>query len=217
MSRCTLDLVKAALDLPEFDGYAAQQFMMPYARQRFRQPDREGDPRQGAVLLLLYCHEDELHLVLTRRPDEMKAHPGQVSLPGGKQEPGETLQQTALRETLEEIAVPPDQVRLLGELTPIYISPSDFEVQPYVGVFTGEGRPTFVPDPREVAAVIETPLDHLLDHNMRTEELWQLRGMDVTVPFFQIDGHKVWGATAMMLSEFAERLREAAASQPNAL
>ncbi len=80
---------------------------------------------------------------------------------------------------------------------------------------TGDGRPAFVPDPREVAAVIEAPLDHLLDHNMRTEEQWQLRGMDVTVPFFQLDGHKVWGATAMMLSEFAERLREAAASEPD--
>lgn len=204
---CTLELVQAALELPEFDGYAAQQHMMPVARSRFRSPDRSGEPRLGAVLLLLYCLDEHLYLVLTRRRDDLSSHPGQVSLPGGRHEPPETLEETALRETFEEIAVPPEQVQLLGQLTSLYISPSDFEVQPYVGVYVGSGRPAFVPDPREVADVIEVPADHLLDHDKRTEELWQLRGTDVTVPFFQIDGHKVWGATAMILSEFAERLR----------
>jgi 8-oxo-dGTP pyrophosphatase MutT (NUDIX family) len=206
---CSLDDVRAALELPEFDGHAAQQHMMPLARARFRPDEREGTPRQGAVLLLLYCRDDELHLVLTRRRDDLNSHPGQVSLPGGRQDPPETLAETALRETEEEIAVPPETVRLLGRLTPLYISPSDFEVQPFVGIYTGDGRPAFVPNPGEVAAIIEVPLDHLLDQSLRTEELWQLRGVDVTVPFFQLDGYKVWGATAMMLSEFAERLRVA--------
>jgi 8-oxo-dGTP pyrophosphatase MutT (NUDIX family) len=206
---CSLDDVRAALELPEFDGYAAQQHMMPLARARFRPDERDGTPRQGAVLLLLYCQDDELHLVLTRRRDDLNSHPGQVSLPGGRQDPPETLAETALRETEEEIAVPPETVRLLGRLTPLYISPSDFEVQPFVGIYTGDGHPAFVPNPQEVAAIIEVPLDHLLDQSLRTEELWQLRGVDVTVPFFQLDGYKVWGATAMMLSEFAERLRVA--------
>lgn len=206
---CTLDVVQAALHLPDFDGHAAQQHMMPVTRARMRPPDREGSPRQGAVLLLLYCLDNELHLVLTRRRADLNSHPGQVSLPGGRHEPPETLAETALRETAEEIAVPPEEVRVLGQLTPLYILPSDYEVQPVVGIYTGDGRPVFMPNPNEVDAVIEVPLDHLLDHSLRTEELWQLRGVDVTVPFFQLDGHKVWGATAMMLSEFAERLRAA--------
>lgn len=204
---CSLDDVRAALDLPEFDGHAAQQHMMPLARVRFRPDERGGTARQGAVLLLLYCREDELYLVLTRRRDDLSSHPGQVSLPGGRQDEGETPAQTALRETAEEIAVPPSAVELLGKLTPLYISPSDYEVQPFVGVYVGDGRPAFVPSPEEVAAIIEVPLDHLLDQSLRAEEPWQLRGMEVTVPFFYLDGYKVWGATAMMLSEFAERLR----------
>lgn len=204
---CSLDDVRTALQLPEFDGHAAQQHMMPLARVRFRPDEREGSPRQGAVLLLLYCHDDELYLVLTRRRDDLSSHPGQVSLPGGRQDPPETLAETALRETEEEIAVSPDEIRLLGQLTSLYIYPSDFEVQPFVGVYVGDGRPAFVPSPEEVAAIIEVPLDHLLDQSLRAEEPWQLRGMEVTVPFFHLDGYKVWGATAMMLSEFAERLR----------
>lgn len=204
---CSLDDVRTALQLPEFDGHAAQQHMMPLARIRFRPDEREGTPRQGAVLLLLYCHDDELYLVLTRRRDDLSSHPGQVSLPGGRQDPPETLAETALRETEEEIAVSPDEIRLLGQLTSLYIYPSDFEVQPFVGVYVGDGRPAFVPSPEEVAAIIEVPLDHLLDQSLRAEEPWQLRGMEVTVPFFHLDGYKVWGATAMMLSEFAERLR----------
>ncbi len=209
--RCTLDHVAAALALPEFDGHAAQQFMMPLARARFRSAERQGDPRLGAVLVLIYCLDDTPYLVLTRRRDDLNSHAGQVSLPGGGHEPPETLAQTALRETHEEIGILPDRVRLVGELTPLYISPSDFEVQPFVGVYAGDGRPAFVPNPLEVAAVIEVPLDHLLDDALRVEELWQLRGTDVTVPFFHLDGYKVWGATAMMLSEFAERLRAVAA------
>ncbi|MEZ4518905.1 MAG: CoA pyrophosphatase [Chloroflexota bacterium] len=204
---CTFDHVAAALALPEFDGHAAQQRMMPQARVSFRPVDRQGAPRQGAVLFLLYCFNDRLTLVLTRRRDDLNSHPGQVSLPGGQHEPPETLEETALRETYEEIGVPPEQIQLLGQLTSIYIMPSDFQVQPFVGAYVGNGRPVFVPDPGEVAAVLEAPLDDLLDDALRIEELWQLRGTEVTVPFFQLDGHKVWGATAMMLSEFAERLR----------
>lgn len=204
---CTLEQVEAALRLPEFDGHAAQQHMMPLARVRFRPEDRDGSPRQGAVLLLLYCRDDQLYLVLTHRRDNLNSHPGQVSLPGGGIELPETLAECALRETAEEIGISPDQVRLLGHLTSLYISPSDFDVEPYVGVYARSGLPAFVPNPQEVAAIIEVPLEHLLDDALRAEELWQLRGTDVTVPFFHLDGYKVWGATAMMLSEFAERLR----------
>jgi 8-oxo-dGTP pyrophosphatase MutT (NUDIX family) len=205
---CSLDDVRAALSLPDFDGFGAQRRMMPAARPVGRDTGRPGQPRLSSVLMLLYCVDDELNLVLTRRPDYGGVHAGQVSCPGGRHEPPETLAATALRETHEEIGVRPVDVEIMGELTPLYVVPSDFEVHPFVGRYLGQGRPSFVPDTREVAAIIETPLRVLLDSATRAEEEMELRGgLRMTVPFFRLGEDKVWGATAMMLSEFVERLR----------
>jgi len=209
MLTCTLDQVRAALALPDFDGVAAQLLMAPALRPKERPAGLATTPRLGGVLLLLYCADDELHLVLTLRPTYDGIHSGQVSCPGGRHEPPETLQATALRETEEEIGVPPAYVTILGQLTPLYILPSDYEVHPFVGFHDG-GRPVFAPHSREVAAIIETPLRLLLDPATRLEEEWDLRGLRMSVPFFLVGEHKVWGATAMMLSEFVERLRAVA-------
>ncbi|MCP5098442.1 MAG: CoA pyrophosphatase, partial [Chloroflexi bacterium] len=176
-------------------------------RSRERPSSRNGTPRVGGVLLLLYCVENELHFVLTRRRDDLNSHGGQISFPGGRQEPGEPLQTTALRETDEEIGVSPTAVSILGHLTDIYIPPSDFEVHPFVGWYHENGKPTFNPATTEVAEIIEVPLAHLFDPNTRREEPWDFRGHQITIPFFEIEEHKVWGATAIMLSEFVERLR----------
>jgi 8-oxo-dGTP pyrophosphatase MutT (NUDIX family) len=205
---CSLDDVRAALALPDFDGRSAQSRMMPIARPVGRDAERPDRPRLGGVLMLLYCASDELHLVLTQRPDYDGVHSGQVSCPGGRHEPPESLSETALRETYEEIGIPPTDVELIGQLTPLYIMPSDFEVHPFVGRYTPVGRPRFVPDTREVAAILEVPLRLLLDPATRVEEEMELRGgLRLAVPFFRIGEYKVWGATAMMLSEFVERLR----------
>ncbi len=203
---CTLDHVRAALALTGFDGLAAQLLMAPALRPKERPAGLATTPRLGGVLMLLYCAADELHLVLTLRPTYDGVHSGQVSCPGGRHEPPESLEMTALRETEEEIGVPPARIAILGRLTTLYILPSDYEVHPFVGFHDG-GPPTFAPDPREVAAIIETPLARLLDPAARGEEEWELRGLRMMVPYFLVDGHKVWGATAMMLSELVERLR----------
>ncbi|MFO7661661.1 MAG: CoA pyrophosphatase [Chloroflexota bacterium] len=203
---CSLNEVRSALALPDFDGFAAQRRMAPSTRPVGRFESRSGGPRLGGVLLLLYCADDEVTLVLTRRPNYDGVHSGQVSCPGGSHEPPEDLEMTALRETQEEIGVDPADVVILGQLTSLYIPPSDFEVHPFVGFFS-DGRPVFAPDPYEVAAIIEVPLRVLLDTHTRAEEPWDLRGMEVTVPFFRIGEHKVWGATAMILSELVERVR----------
>lgn len=206
----TLDHVRAALALPGFDGVAAQLRMAPIARPMIR-PELPSGPRLGSVLILLYCVDDELHLVLTRRPEYNGVHAGQVSCPGGRHEPPEDLGQTALRETYEEIGIAPADVELLGKLTPLYVMPSDFEVHPFVGRYTGPGRPRFIPDTREVAAILEVPLRLLLDPTTRAEEEMELRGgLRMEVPFFRVGDHRVWGATAMILGEFVERLRAAA-------
>jgi 8-oxo-dGTP pyrophosphatase MutT (NUDIX family) len=203
----TLDIVKQALALEDFDGRSAQLKMAPIIRQNLRPPGSPGQPRIGSVLILLYCLADELHLVLTRRRDDMRSHAGQISFPGGKQEPEESLMTTALRETHEEIGITPNQLTLLGNLTPIYIMPSDFEVHPFVAWYHNGQRPIFHPAPHEVAEIIETPLAHLLDPVARREEMWELRGQEFLIPFFAIGSHQVWGATAMMMSEFLERIR----------
>lgn len=203
----TLDIIKQALALADFDGRSAQLKMAPVLRQNLRPSDSPGRSRVGSVLILLYCLTDELHLVLTRRRDDMRSHAGQISFPGGKREPDEALVATALRETHEEIAITPNQLTILGELTPIFIMPSDFEVHPFVAWYHNGQQPIFHPAPHEVAEIIEAPLTHLLDPATRREEMWELRGHHLLVPFFAIGSHKVWGATAMMMSEFLERVR----------
>jgi len=198
--------IQNALKLPGFDVEEAHGLMMPQMRPSVRGPNRQGKARVGGVLLLLYCLNEELHLVLTRRREDLNAHGGQISFPGGRQEPGELLCVTALRETYEEVGIPETAVSLIGQLSQIYIPPSDFEVHPFVGWYEN-GRPQFFHNRDEVAEILEVPLSHLLNPNTRREEPWDFRGQQITVPFFDVDGHKVWGATAIMLSEFIERLR----------
>jgi len=155
--------------------------------------------REAGVLVPIFPHEGHPVVILTVRHSHLKQHAGQVSFPGGRREPDENLVATALREAHEEISIEPETVEVLGPLTPLYIPPSNFCVYPYVGTI-----PT-LPDLRlqddEVEAVLRVPLAHLLDPGTRTIEPWSLRGKVVDVPFFAIEGHKVWGATAMMLAE----------------
>jgi len=197
--------IARALQLHEFDGMGAQAKMKPVPRPDQRPPGRPGSPRQGAVLLLLYRKEGTVHLILTRRRDDLNAHAGQISFPGGRREAVESLEQAALRETREEVGIHPATISILGELTPLYIPPSDYEVHPFVGWH--DQAPVFVPQPAEVAEILEVPLELLLDRETRRQETWERSGIRLDVPFYNIGRHKVWGATAMMLSEFVERVR----------
>jgi 8-oxo-dGTP pyrophosphatase MutT (NUDIX family) len=165
-------------------------------------------PREAGVLILLFPTLAGLDFFLTRRTETVETHKGQISLPGGAQEPGESLQETALREAAEELGIDAKCVEILdGPLTPVYIPVSGFRATPFVG-FT-PARPDVNAASSEVLEIIETPLDTILDEASLREEEWNLRGYLGTVPFFEIGGHKVWGATAMMLGEFAEMLRGA--------
>lgn len=202
----TIADVQQALALPDFDGVQAQQQMAPIGRAIRRDVKRNGRAHIGCVLALLYCHQQELHLVLTRRRDDMPTHPGQISFPGGRRQGNESLVQAALRETEEEIGIAPTAVTVIGELSSLYIPPSDFEVHPFVGWLENGERPSFRPQPSEVAEILEVPLRHLLDPATQQTEPWQLRDTTIQVPFFLVNGYKVWGATAMMISELLTRL-----------
>jgi 8-oxo-dGTP pyrophosphatase MutT (NUDIX family) len=191
--------LRAALRRP-LPGLPAQMRMAPQPRpgtERILDPSL--DCRRAGVLVLLYPCGGELSLVLTRRTESVENHRGQISFPGGSLEPGETTRQAALREAEEELGVSPTRLELLGELSPLYVPPSNFCIYPTAAY--APNRPDFVPLLQEVAEVIEVPLVHLLDPATRREEVWQLHGLPVHVPFYTVGPHKVWGATAMILSE----------------
>lgn len=171
-------------------------------------PPADVIPRLGAVLLLLYPDGDDLRLPLTVRSDRLPSHRGEVSLPGGAIEPDEDgPASAALRECHEELGVEPEGVTVWGMLSSLYIPPSNFRITPVVG-FTAY-TPALRPNDAEVSAVITVTLRELLDPALVMVEQWTLRGAEARVPFFAIDGHKVWGATAIVLSEFVARMRRA--------
>ena len=188
-------------------GLEAQLKMTPHPRPGHKTYLEVGDSCiKAGVLLLLYPWKRRLHLILTKRTERLSHHQAQISLPGGRQDKGETITQTALREAREELGIYPESVRILGMLTPLYIPPSNYCIYPVVSTVTE--RPDFSPSPKEVAETIEIPLDHLLDAGNRVEEIWTIGGIKVSVPYYSFQEHKIWGATAMVLSEFLELLRD---------
>ncbi len=205
MRRMTLDAVRRALALPR-PGKNAQAKMSPRPRAGEGFPVSSEPPRKNAgVLILLYPHKGKLNFILTKRTEKVESHKGQVSLPGGAQEDGESLRETALRETREELSLDRARIEILGEpLSPLFIPVSGFMVTPFVG-YTPT-RPRVSAAPAEVMEVIETPLAWIVDDARIAQEFWEMPRYAATVPFFSINGHKVWGATAMMLSEFREML-----------
>lgn len=186
-------------------GRAAMQAMAPEGRQYVPASEAlaEGAALAAAVALLYPPKpaSAEAWIALTLRRADMRVHPGQVSLPGGRIDPGETVETAALRELSEELAVTASEVALLGRLSPLYIAPSGFVLQAVVA--TSAKRPGFRPNPAEVAAVIETPLASFVGSAHRRRESRSFGDPSRSVPFFEIQGHKVWGATAMLLAELA--------------
>lgn len=180
--------------------------MVPSGR-RMRPPEGVS-PRQAGVLILIYPDSDGLHLILTRRSDALRGHTGQISFPGGRRDPQDAnFTETALRETCEELGVCDDEIRVLGMLSTIYIPPSNFEVFPTVA--TTPIEPLYTPNPAEVAEVFTLLLDDLLDDHLKEQEEWDFQGARVPIAFYRVNGHKVWGATAVILSELEGRLRAA--------
>jgi 8-oxo-dGTP pyrophosphatase MutT (NUDIX family) len=164
--------------------------------------------RQGGVLILLFPGKDDICFALMQRPDYKGVHGGQISLPGGKREPSDAdIIQTALRESYEELGIIPETVNISGMLTPLYIPPSNFHITPVVGF--SEREPRFIPAPEEVDSVIVVPLNQLMDPaNIRPKRVKTGFGISLDVPAFFINGHIIWGATAMILSELKAILTE---------
>lgn len=163
--------------------------------------------RKGAVLALFYPIQSNIHLTLIQRPTYDGVHSGQVAFPGGaKEEFDATLLETALRETEEEVGVPRHVIEVLGQLTELYIPPSNFLITPVVG-YTPQ-QPEFKLDLNEVVEVIEPSLEEILDRTIIGVKKIKVRSdISIDAPHFNIQGRTVWGATAMMISELNEVLR----------
>ena len=162
--------------------------------------DREGQLARGAAVLApIYEHGGEAYVVLTRRSTALRVHSGEVSFPGGRQDEGETLAETAHREADEEIGLDPSSIEIIGELDHLTTATSGSFIVPYVGLLPG--FPSLVASPAEVDAVLHVPLAELLNPSIYREERWFLFGADRSIFFFELDEDIVWGATAAMLRQ----------------
>lgn len=191
-------------------GEDAQFLMSPFGRQRIQQIDPEKyNPRKSAVLILLFPEQDSIRTILIQRPVYTGVHSGQVAFPGGKFEETDTdLQQTALRETFEEVGVPANTVEIIGKLTDLYINPSNFLVSPYIG-FVSE-LPDFIMDAYEVQKIITVDLFSLNDIRIQSEKtITHSSGYKIKTPYYEIESLTVWGATAMIISELNVVVQEA--------
>ena len=160
----------------------------------------------AAVLILLFPYNNDIHFFLTERTNEVEHHKGQISLPGGAWEEGEKLHETAIRETEEEIGVPKQAVNYIGSLTPYFTAATGFMIHPFVG-WTQERPETNIHD-MEVNNLFHVPISTLMDEKTLMIEDWTISGYDAKVPFYNFNGHKIWGATAAILSEFNSILKE---------
>ena len=162
-----------------------------------------GGRTHSAVLVPLFCDPSgKLHVVFTRRRDDLSRHAGEISFPGGRRDEGETLLETALREAHEEVGLPARQVDVIGALAPVGTFVTDYVIYPFVGVI--EHGFEWVREEAEVAEVLELALEDLIaGHSLKR---LVRRGMAFRTDVYEVDGHTVWGATARIFTDLLNRL-----------
>ncbi|TXE09976.1 CoA pyrophosphatase [Seonamhaeicola algicola] len=189
----------------------SQLKMVPPFRKQLMQAQKQAmkNPKKAGVLALFYPDfSNQTKFVLILRKTYKGVHSAQVAFPGGKLEPQDkTLKDTALRETFEEIGVPTANVQIVKKLTQVYIPPSNFNVQPFMA--TTLKTPVFIKEDAEVEKIIEVDVNHFLDETTHVvKNVKTSYSVEVEVPAFKLNGYTVWGATAMMLSEIKDILKE---------
>jgi 8-oxo-dGTP pyrophosphatase MutT (NUDIX family) len=183
----------------ELPGATAHQWLAPRPRRQWPSGFNPARIRNAAGLLLVFPIDERAHVVLTLRADSVR-HGGQVSLPGGVVERGETFEQAAVRETHEEIALAPGAARVLGALTAIDIPVSGFRLHPLVAAV--DTRPALRPSDAEVARILEVDVDELCNPANFLTHRRVRDAQPLMVPGFHVQSHEIWGATAMILAEF---------------
>ncbi len=186
------------LNLP-LPGMMAHQTMA--ASTRFALPMEPNiKTKKSAVLILFYPDAHQIKIPFILRPPYDGTHGGQVAFPGGRIEKNdENLTRTALREAQEEIGIRIADVQIIGQLTELFIPPSNYLVQPIIGYM--HSKPVFYPDPREVETVFEVSFDELVNPLSITDELLDIKGIKINAPTYTFQNQKIWGATAMMIAE----------------
>ena len=196
--------VQTALEL-SLPGQESQFKMAHVLRKEANLNSNIQEAREAAVMLLLFPRNDVWHTVLIQRTTtENDKHSGQISFPGGKKEITDTsLAACALRETFEEIGVATHLVQVIGALTPLYVPVSNFHVFPFVGFL--EKEPNWEKQPQEVSEIIPIPINHFFSEENKGTTTVNGKGFYLeNMPYFDVNGKVVWGATAMILSEFSE-------------
>ena len=191
-------------------GEASHYKMEPEIRKQFRERGSlvKEKAKRAAVMAIFYPKKEETYLLLMLRKEYSGVHSKQIGFPGGKVEKEDkNLLETAKRETFEEVGILPEAIEVIKSLTEVYIPPSNFLVQPYLGLYPYP-RP-FVIDPDEVEALVEAPLMDFLDEtNLMEQRLTTSYANTILVPAFKLNGYTVWGATAMILSEIKDLLKQ---------
>jgi 8-oxo-dGTP pyrophosphatase MutT (NUDIX family) len=184
-------------------GYQAHVELAPY-RNKSEFNFKEKNPKIASTLLLLYPKDYEIFFCLIERQEYEGTHSNQISFPGGKNESGETIKQTAIRETYEEVGVETLSVNIIGELTQVYIPPSNYLIHPFVGYC--DFAPKFKPNSREVKNIIEVNIKELYKKEVikRKKMTFKKNGnnVDYDVPYLDLNDKLVWGATSVILNEF---------------
>ena len=198
----------AELEKP-LPGIESHYKLAPYrGLTRKKAQEQDPNPRLSAVLALLFPKNNEPHVLLTLRNSYKGVHSKQVSFPGGKREKiDKSFEQTALRETEEEVGISPKSIKVIGKLTEVYIPPSGFLVHPFVGVTSFS--PIFKPDAHEVSEIIECSISQLLDDSIIKEKyIFVTTHRKIKTKYFNVNGHVVWGATAIMLSDLKDIIKQ---------
>jgi len=184
-------------------GFEAQNLMSPSILDHALKTSDPSIARDSSVLLLFYPHNGQLYIPFMKRTTGNNSHSGQISLPGGKYEESDANRTiTAIRETNEELGVDCKKIKILGFLTELYIPVSNFMVLPVLGYC--EKRPEFKLNEFEVEEIIEMPVSQLLGKENISNFTINKNGFEIHAPYFQAKEHKIWGATAMILSELRE-------------
>ena len=170
-------------------------------REKIKFPFTINKAKPAAVLLLLYPNDNQIFFYLTKRTENLKYHKGQISLPGGSKERGETLLETALRETEEEIGVNKNEISILGNITPLFIPVTGFMMTPFIGFISK--KPLIKLDSTEVADIFSVNILELIN-NDKLVTYRQIKGKNLNIPYFSLNNYQVWGATSMVLSEFKD-------------
>jgi 8-oxo-dGTP pyrophosphatase MutT (NUDIX family) len=187
----------------ERPGFKVQSLMSPVRDESSRYYNPSKNAKEAAVLLLLYKEEYEWHTVFIKRSQHEKdKHGGQISFPGGRLENNDhSMSDCALRETEEELGINKSSVSIIGELTPLHVYASNHMVFPFVGVV--EQKPTFIPNYNEVQKVLPTAIHYFNNDSVVQSMEMDLKGHVMpNVPYYNLNGEVLWGATAMMMAEF---------------